>query len=190
MRNPDAVFQIWTKLMQGTKYPTLALVLGPAVLPTIYALIRGVVRTAGIWMAHPTMTEVEYYELPVAQIIPGVLEARTAMCDDWIARWITCLDLNYKRTLVIATQMHPYFKSYAFIDAYSFVPTEDRAWALSALVRHLYRSGTSGNRCRRRWGSWRRNSRPAHILLSPANILYDIDMVYSRSVVPHDCIAV
>ena len=85
----------WTQHMQGTKYPTL-----PLVLPTVYGLIEGMMPEAPLVLNFAGQTP---YELEPNEMHPGVLEARTEMFDDWVKRWITNLDPEVKRTYAIAT---------------------------------------------------------------------------------------
>ncbi|KAL1519171.1 hypothetical protein AB1Y20_003431 [Prymnesium parvum] len=54
----------WTQYLQGTKYPTMPLVLADHV----------------------------GYELLPTEMHAGVLAARTAMYDDWVSRWVTNID--------------------------------------------------------------------------------------------------
>ena len=66
----------WTQHMQGTKYPTL-----PLVLPTVYGLIAGMAPTATLTMAfHGKPT----YELAPSEMEDSVREARHAMYEDWV----------------------------------------------------------------------------------------------------------
>ena len=111
--------------MQGTKYPTL-----PLVLPTVYGLIDGMAPESALELSFPA---VQAYSLEPSEMHAGVLEARTAMHADFVSRWITNLPDETKRTYAIATLLHPCFKSYDFIDEYNFIPSSDKAWALSEL---------------------------------------------------------
>ena len=115
----------WTQHMQGTKYPTL-----PLVLPTIYGLIQDMAPESALTLAFPGSTA---YDLEPDEMHSSVLEARTAMYDDWVLRWITNLPLETKRTYAIATLLHPCFKSYDFIDGFDLIPSTDKAWALREL---------------------------------------------------------
>ena len=115
----------WTQHMQGTKYPTL-----PLVLPTIYELIDVMDSTAPLQLAFPDELP---YELEPKDMHPGVLAARTAMHDDWMMRWITTLDPAVKRVYAISTLLHPCFKTYDFIDSFDFIPQSDKEWALQEL---------------------------------------------------------
>jgi hypothetical protein len=115
----------WTCHMQGTKYPTL-----PLVLPTVYGLIEGMAPEAALQLSFPDQ---QSYELLPHEMHDGVLLARTAMYEDWVRRWITNLDLEVKRTYAIATMLHPCFKSYDFIDDFDLIPSSDKAWALREL---------------------------------------------------------
>lgn len=115
----------WTQHMQGTKYPTL-----PLVLPTIYGLIEGMSPEAPLILSFQCQ---KAYELMPREMHSGVLTARSSMYDDWVSRWITNLPLEVKRTYAIATLLHPCFKKYEFIDNLSFIPITDKAWALREL---------------------------------------------------------
>ena len=116
----------WTQLMQGTKtYPTL-----PLVLPTVYALIDGMQAAQPLVLNFQGQTK---YELEPKEMHDGVLEARTDMCDDWVARWITNLAPEVKRVYAIAALLHPCFKTYDFIDDIDIIPQADKAWALREL---------------------------------------------------------
>ena len=115
----------WTQHMEGTKYPTLALVL-----PTVYGLIEGMSPTAPLILSFQGQAE---YELTPEEMHPGVLKARTAMYDDWVRRWITNLAPEVKRTYAIASLLHPCFKTYDFVDNMELIPASDKAWALREL---------------------------------------------------------
>lgn len=115
----------WTQHLQGTKYPTL-----PLVLPTTYGLIERMSPSSPLTIAFPDEVE---YELEPEEMHPGVLEARTAMYNDWVTRWITNLDPEAKRIYAIATLMHPCFKEYDFIDDFDLIPKSDKAWAIREL---------------------------------------------------------
>ena len=115
----------WTQHMQGTKYPTL-----PLVLPTVYDLINGMKPDAALTLDFPG---VPAYDLEPSEMHQGVLSARTAMHGDWVLRWITNLPDETKRTYAIASLLHPCFKSYNFIDEYDFIPSSDKAWAVREL---------------------------------------------------------
>lgn len=92
----------WTQHMQGNQYPTL-----PLVLPTVYGIIKGLAADAPLILAFPGKPE---YELEPEEMHPGVLEARTKMYHDWVARWISNLPSEVKRIYAIATMLHPYLK--------------------------------------------------------------------------------
>ena len=115
----------WTQHMQGTKYPTL-----PLVLPTVYGLIEGMAPETALTLAFPGTPSIE---LEPEDMHQGVLAARTAMHDDWVSRWITNLPDETKRTYAIATLLHPYFKDYSFIDGFDMIPSSDKEWALREL---------------------------------------------------------
>ena len=115
----------WTQHMQGTKYPTL-----PLVLPTIYGLIEGLAPTSPLILSFQGQAP---YELAPNEMHPGVLKARTAMYDDWVRRWITNLTAEVKRTYAIASLLHPCFKAYDFVDGLALIPAGDKAWALREL---------------------------------------------------------
>eukprot|EP00966_Prymnesium_polylepis_P108900 2520566-Prymnesium_polylepis.1 len=115
----------WTQHMQGTKYPTL-----PLVLPATYALIESLGPEVALQLNFQGETE---YELETKDMHPGVLQARTDMYDDWVSRWITNLDPTVKRTYAIATLLHPCFKTYEFIDDFELIPASDKEWALREL---------------------------------------------------------
>lgn len=115
----------WTQHLQGTKYPTL-----PLVLPTTYGLIESMAPTMPLTLSFPGETA---YELASKDIHPGVLKARTEMYDDFESRWVTNIDPKVKRTYAIATLLHPCFKTYDFIDDFDLIPQSDKAWALSEL---------------------------------------------------------
>jgi hypothetical protein len=115
----------WTQLMQGTKYPTL-----PLVLPTVYGLIDGMAPETALTCSFQGAPS---YDLEPSEMHKGVLEARTDMHTDWVSRWITNLPPETKRTYAIATLLHPCFKSYDFIDEYAFITSADKAWALREL---------------------------------------------------------
>lgn len=115
----------WTQHMQGTKYPTL-----PLVLPTVYGLIDGMAPETPLTLDFQGQAS---YELEPDQMHDGVLKARTDMYNDWVARWITTLDPEVKRTLAIATLLHPCFKAYDFIDGFDLIDQSDKAWALREL---------------------------------------------------------
>eukprot|EP00966_Prymnesium_polylepis_P170657 3945023-Prymnesium_polylepis.1 len=115
----------WTQHMQGTKYPTL-----PLTLPATYGLIENMGPEQPLTM---DFTGEAAYELVVKDMHPGVLEARTDMYNDFVARWITNIDPMVKRTYAIATLLHPCFKTYDFIDSFDLIPKSDKAWALREL---------------------------------------------------------
>ena len=115
----------WTQHMQGTKYPTL-----PLVLPTVYSLIGNMAPEAHLTLAFPGEEE---FELEPDEMHPGVLEARTAMHKDWVCRWITDLDPEVKRIYAMAALLHPCFKSYNFIDDFELILPTDKDWALQEL---------------------------------------------------------
>ena len=116
----------WTSIMQASKgYPTL-----PLVLPTVYNLIAGTAVAAPLLCS---FVNVDDYELSPSEMDPGVLNARTELYDNMVLRWVTNLDPKIKRIYAIATQLHPAFKDYSFIDGLSFVAASDKAWALAEL---------------------------------------------------------
>ena len=88
----------WTQHMQGTKYPTL-----PLVLPTVYGLIDGMAPDAPLMLSFPGQ---QPYQLEASEIHPGVLAARTDMHDDFVSRWITNLpaEADWKECSVNWTQ--------------------------------------------------------------------------------------
>lgn len=110
---------------QGTKYPTL-----PLVLPTIYGLIEGMAPDAPLELSFPGEVS---YTLEPADMHAGVLKARTEMHSDWVSRWITNLDPEAKRTYALATLLHPYFKTYHFVEDFRLLPESEKAWALREL---------------------------------------------------------
>ena len=63
---------------------------------------------------------------------------------NWMLRWVTNLDPAVKRVYAIATQLHPCFKTYDFIDGFDFIPESDKAWALQELRTE---SGSLSGRC-------------------------------------------
>ena len=115
----------WTQHLQGTKYPTL-----PLVLPTIYSLIEGCGPTVPLSCNFDGQ---QAFELTPDEMHPGVLQARTEMYDDFVSRWITNINPEVKRTYAIATLLHPCFKTYDFIDGFDLIPQSDKAWALREL---------------------------------------------------------
>ena len=118
-------FADWTQHMQGTKYPTL-----PLVLPTTYALIADINPQAQLDLSFPGVAA---YSLQPNEIHKGVLAARTALYTDTLRRFVTDIDPAHKRVYAIATLLHPCFKDYSFIDAYDFIDVSDKAWALQEL---------------------------------------------------------
>lgn len=115
----------WTQYLQGTKYPTM-----PLVLPTTYDLIQSLAPDSPLKLYFPG--EVGYELLPT-EMHAGVLAARTAMYDDWVSRWVTNIDPEVKRIYAITTLLHPCFKTYDFIDDFDLVQPSDKAWALAEL---------------------------------------------------------
>ena len=116
----------WTQHMQGTKYPTM-----PLALPTVYELIDGMAPASPL---NCSFAGVDPYVLQPGEMHQGVLAARTEMYKDWYRRWVTELrPAEAKKVYAISTLLHPFFKDYSFIDAYSFVDASDKAWALGEL---------------------------------------------------------
>lgn len=116
----------WTQHMQASKgYATL-----PLVLPTIYNIIDSLSPSSPLQLHFPGEAP---YELTPAEMHPPVLAARTLMHMDWMERWVDQLDRAVKRTLAIATLLHPSFKEYDFIDDLDFIPAGDKSWALREL---------------------------------------------------------
>jgi hypothetical protein len=100
------------------------------VLPTTYGLIENMGPDVALSLDFVGETKCT---LEPKDMHPGVLEARTNMCNDWVSRWITNIDPNVKRTYAIATLLHPCFKTYDFIDGFDLIPQSDKAWALREL---------------------------------------------------------
>eukprot|EP00966_Prymnesium_polylepis_P234856 5432228-Prymnesium_polylepis.1 len=115
----------WTQHLQGTKYATLLLVL-----PATYGVIENMGPTSPLALDFVGETD---YTLEPKDMHPGVLEARTAMYNDWVSRWVTNIDPVVKRTYAIATLLHPCFKTYDFIDGFDLIPQSDKEWALREL---------------------------------------------------------
>mmetsp|Transcript_37436 Transcript_37436/g.85798 ORF Transcript_37436/g.85798 Transcript_37436/m.85798 type:complete len:205 (-) Transcript_37436:1-615(-) len=55
------------------------------------------------------------------------------MHEDWLIRWTRTIDPAVKRTLAIASLLHPMFKSYKYADGKSFVPPGEGEWATREL---------------------------------------------------------
>ena len=55
------------------------------------------------------------------------------MYHDWMRRWITELPQEVKRTYMIATLLHPCFKTYDFIEGCALIPATDKVLALGEL---------------------------------------------------------
>eukprot|EP00967_Tisochrysis_lutea_P038977 scaffold46765_cov39-Tisochrysis_lutea.AAC.1 len=116
----------WTQHMQGTKYPTL-----PLVLPTIYGLIDGLAPHTPLKVSFCNATP---YDLAPGQLEAGVMEARTLLYDDFKRRWVSQLPFETKRTYAIAIMLHPCFKHFDFVDEYTFTLASDKAWAKRELM--------------------------------------------------------
>ena len=99
-------------------------------LPATYALIEAMAPDSALRL---DFVGEQAYTLEPKDMHAGVLEARTAMYDDWVLRWISNIDPMVKRTYAISTLLHPCFKKYDFIDDFDLIPQSDKEWALREL---------------------------------------------------------